>query len=239
MTERSQRLRGIVVVLLALLSSLALHLALLRHSVQATSLWLSYLLRSLSAVLPFLLCLAARRMAQIKRAELPQGRPLAAVVSEFCFLSAVLQLLPLLLDFPFDPPRMGGWVSLFVTTVLLAPILEELFFRTGWLMLCYDGTHSAPLALIAGAAAFALMHGIGLAALIAFLCGIWLGRIRMAGGRLWICILCHAGHNLLALALLLIGERWVQLLLCGVGMVLAAGVRLLLAWSTKGREEND
>jgi membrane protease YdiL (CAAX protease family) len=92
------------------------------------------------------------------------------------------------------------WVVVAVTSVLGAPLLEELFFR-GMLQPLLSRRNVA-VGLVATAALFGLAHGFEtpLRALPTFLQGLVLGGVTLLTGRLRGAILVHALNNALVLA---------------------------------------
>ncbi len=94
-----------------------------------------------------------------------------------------------------------------VTAVLVAPVIEELFFR-GLLLRALQRRFSAPVAVAVSAVAFGALHLLGdvhagavLPALVAL--GMLSGILAVRTGNLSRSILLHAGFNLLAVVTVL------------------------------------
>lgn len=97
-----------------------------------------------------------------------------------------------------DPAPADLGTLAFVSTIAWAT-LEELVFRGalfGWLR----GRFDVPVAILASAAAFALLHSPALDAGIAFLLGLQLGALRQARG-LGLAVAAHVTSNLVFLAI--------------------------------------
>jgi membrane protease YdiL (CAAX protease family) len=99
---------------------------------------------------------------------------------------------------------VDGAIVLHVGFVLLLPLaaLEEVAVR-GFLQRALGRTLGTPLALVAGASLFALLHAGNPGALEPrallglFLAGLYLGSAYLVTGRLWLPIFVHTGWNLL------------------------------------------
>jgi uncharacterized protein len=96
----------------------------------------------------------------------------------------------------------GEWAAMFITTCMVAPLVEEYFFR-GWLQRAIEA--DLPLAnkkwaFAIGAVVFALAHfgTYGVPQLVLGLCAGWL---YARGGGLWPGILAHALHNAVVMLL--------------------------------------
>ena len=103
------------------------------------------------------------------------------------------------MDRAFDTSPL--WLFL-LTTVLGAPLLEEVVFR-GFLYKGWAASRLRPLgAVLLTSAIFAAMHGqydaVELTAVFAF--ALLLGAVRWWSGSLWLCIAMHALNNAMALA---------------------------------------
>jgi membrane protease YdiL (CAAX protease family) len=101
-----------------------------------------------------------------------------------------------------DTAHGGKLVVLAVTALLVAPVVEELFFR-GLLLRSLQRRMSAPAAVVISALAFGLAHvvfdwgsGVVLPALVAL--GMLSGIFAVRSGNLSRSILLHMGFNLLA-----------------------------------------
>jgi membrane protease YdiL (CAAX protease family) len=115
---------------------------------------------------------------------------------------ALVPLLPVLETTPEPDLSKGEQVAVVFTMAVLAPLVEEYFFR-GWLQRAIEAdlpqAHKA-WGFVLGASAFALSHlgTYGLPQLVLGLCAGWL--FRYSGG-LWPSILAHAAHNATVLLL--------------------------------------
>ena len=94
----------------------------------------------------------------------------------------------------------GGWLMVFATSVVAAPILEEIFFRG--LLQPVLSRRSALLGVVATAALFGLAHGLEtpFRAVPAFGQGLVLGGVVLLTGRLRSAVVVHAVNNALVLA---------------------------------------
>jgi membrane protease YdiL (CAAX protease family) len=94
------------------------------------------------------------------------------------------------------PSSSGELIATFVTMVVMAPVVEEYFFR-GWLQRAIEKDlpeHRKRFAFAFGALAFALAH-IGSYGLPQLVLGLIAGALYAFGGGLWPAILAHAMHN--------------------------------------------
>ncbi len=98
------------------------------------------------------------------------------------------------------PPRLGGSQELLFLAgaVLLAPVVEELFFR-GLLLHRWAYKWGTNRGLLATTLAFALLHA---SPVNAFLLGLGFGLIYLRTGSLPLAIVAHALNNLIALEFL-------------------------------------
>lgn len=93
------------------------------------------------------------------------------------------------------------WASILLTTLVIAPLVEEILFRLGlyeWLRL-----HGLPhgLAMALTAASFAAIHQAPAAFPGLFILGLFMQHARRASGTLRLPILVHAGFNAISLAM--------------------------------------
>jgi membrane protease YdiL (CAAX protease family) len=99
----------------------------------------------------------------------------------------------------------GTRTAIVVTTIVLAPLAEELVFR-GVLLRALTRRFSAWVAVLVSAAAFALGHlldpNAALAVPALFIMGVVLARRVLSSGRLGGAVAIHAGFNLLSVLLL-------------------------------------
>lgn len=94
-----------------------------------------------------------------------------------------------------DTIGRGGWTVL--TTVVLAPILEEVFFR-GQILGSIKHKYGSFWALLVSSLLFALIHGNPPQMVNAFFMGLILGYICLKTGSLLSVIVIHAFNNALA-----------------------------------------
>lgn len=95
---------------------------------------------------------------------------------------------------PGSAPGTDGpewWLA----SVVLAPVFEELVYRER-LLGALRARAGAGLALVLASALYALPHVEPWNVLGTFLVGLGLGGVRLAGGRIGLCIGIHAGLNL-------------------------------------------
>ena len=103
----------------------------------------------------------------------------------------------LTLNVQFVPGDLTYNLLIMLEACLLAPIIEELFFR-GFL-LKEARVHGDALAIIFSSLCFALIHGNVAQAIPAFLSGSVLAYIDVKTNRLWPSIILHMSNNLLAM----------------------------------------
>jgi membrane protease YdiL (CAAX protease family) len=118
--------------------------------------------------------------------------------------------------FAGTPSAPLAWLVLAATSVLGAPLLEELFFR-GMLQPLLSRRNVA-LGLVTTAALFGLAHGfeMPLRALPAFLQGLVLGGVTLLTGRLRGAVVVHALNNALVLAAATLVALYPERLMHGV-----------------------
>jgi hypothetical protein len=94
----------------------------------------------------------------------------------------------------------GAWPFVFFTSVIAAPVLEEIFFRG--LLQPVLSRRSALVGVVATAALFGLAHGLEtpFRAVPAFGQGLVLGGVVLLTGRLRSAVIVHAVNNALVLA---------------------------------------
>ena len=107
-------------------------------------------------------------------------------------------LVPRAADYP-DPfvhllARPLGWLPVVVTTVLAAPLVEEVAFR-GWVQRPLERRVGAAWAIAVTALLFALAHGLELLIPYYFVAGLALGASVYLTRSLWVGIAAHAAHN--------------------------------------------
>ncbi len=105
----------------------------------------------------------------------------------------------------------AGVAQLMIGAVVIAPLLEELFFRGVLLHTCWQVSGSRWLAIIVSGCLFGLVHVsqaqdvIPLATM-----GILLGYVRVRTGALWPCILAHALFNLRTMTLAILAPELLE-----------------------------
>ena len=125
-------------------------------------------------------------------------------------LATTLVIEPLLELFPSrwlewlgDQMKLGGWMML--TTVVVAPILEEILFR-GILQESLTRKYGPWRGILIASAIFGIVHGIPQQALNAFFVGAMIGFIYYKTQSLIPCILIHALNNAVAYLALATGH---------------------------------
>lgn len=91
----------------------------------------------------------------------------------------------------FEVRTISDWLEVAVLTVLVAPIVEELFFR-GFLLHRWARRWSTLTAVIASSALFAVLHGEWIGH---FLFGVVMSALYLRTRRLWMPIAAHAINN--------------------------------------------
>lgn len=115
-------------------------------------------------------------------------------------LEPLLDLFPAeYLDRLQDAVGSGGWAML--TTIVAAPILEEMLFR-GLIQQELTGGYGRVRGVVLAAAVFGVVHIIPQQAINAFFIGIILGYIYIRSGSLTPAILIHAINNAIAFTFL-------------------------------------
>lgn len=148
-----------------------------------------------------------------RSAQLPVSPLVAIALGGFLLQASVLSLIG-----PMTAGRVPGlapvieaplaWSVLVLTSVVGAPLLEELFFR-GTLQPML-GRRSAIVGIVSTAALFGAAHGFEtpLRAIPTFFQGLVLGSVMLLTGRLAASVLVHAANNVLVVAALaLIAHR--------------------------------
>ena len=148
------------------------------------------------------LMIASAKMGMDFRAISPaQCAPDPALVlwGVITVLATTLVIEPLLELFPSrwlewlgDQMKLGGWMML--TTVVVAPILEEILFR-GILQESLTRKYGPWRGILIASAIFGIVHGIPQQALNAFFVGAMIGFIYYKTQSLIPCILIHALNN--------------------------------------------
>jgi uncharacterized protein len=91
----------------------------------------------------------------------------------------------------FEARTLVEWLELVVVGVLVAPLVEELFFR-GFLLHRWARRWGTPTAVVASSALFAVLHGEWIGH---FLFGVAMAALYLRTGRLWMPIAAHAINN--------------------------------------------
>lgn len=104
-----------------------------------------------------------------------------------------------LTGWPLETHELGGWRTYLLSAVVAAPLLEEFVYRSLLTPALREG-YGDRGAIVAGALLFYVLH-------LVYGRPWWMGHYLVAGailtwaflkrGRLWICVLLHAGGNLL------------------------------------------
>ncbi|MDY7220973.1 lysostaphin resistance A-like protein [Halalkalibacterium halodurans] len=127
----------------------------------------------------------------------------------FVLMYFVALLFPsLLTDFIPNPSFLHdrSFIRGFLATVLIAPIVEEMFFR-GFLLQKWAARYGLFTGAIIASLVFALLH-VNLGFLGHFMIGLFWSFLYMATKNIWLPIVLHAFHNLVLLVIfhLPIGE---------------------------------
>jgi uncharacterized protein len=97
----------------------------------------------------------------------------------------------------WEPDKVGAFAAAAVVVVVVAPFVEELFFRgLGVRLLAFAGMF---VAIAIPALAFALAHGLLVGIPTLAVLGGGLAWIRYRSGSVWPCFLTHAAWNGIAL----------------------------------------
>ena len=92
----------------------------------------------------------------------------------------------------------SGIVWSFLYIVIIAPVLEEMFFR-GLLLRSYLKRYSTEAAIVITALLFGVMHGQPIQIFWGFILGLLLAWLYLLTRSLWPCIIAHSFGNLTAL----------------------------------------
>ena len=92
----------------------------------------------------------------------------------------------------------SGIVWSFLYIVIIAPVIEEMFFR-GLLLRSYLKRYSTEAAIIITALLFGIMHGQYILIFWGFILGLFLAWLYLLTRSLWPCIIAHSFSNLTAL----------------------------------------
>ncbi len=151
----------------------------------------------LSFALATVLMLRARRPRGQATARVWPMTPLALAAGYVLLPACVFGIAKLGIAFGLEPrPRTHhtGVVTALLSTLLLAPVFEELLYRERLLPELQRRIGSVA-ALILTSLLFALPHLEAWALLGTFLIGILLGTVMLAGGSVALCIAVHMGLN--------------------------------------------
>ncbi len=91
----------------------------------------------------------------------------------------------------FDARTIGEWLWLMLLTVVVAPFVEELFFR-GFLLQRWARRWGTATGVVASSALFAVLHGEWLGH---FVFGVVMALLYLETRRLWMPMLAHAVNN--------------------------------------------
>lgn len=106
-------------------------------------------------------------------------------------------------DVPFAPSGNVELLATFIAIVLLAPIVEEMFFR-GFLLPALNKVMRLPFAIAAVSILFAVLHPPIMTMLAIGVFSVFLCLAYVKTGSLWPAILLHATQNLIAFTLLFV-----------------------------------
>ena len=145
-----------------------------------------------------------------------------------------LRLVPRAADYPNPFEELErvplGWLPLYATMLVAAPLVEEVAFR-GWVQRPLERRVGAAWAIGISALLFALAHGYPLLVPYYVAAGVALGASVYLTRSLWVGVVAHAAHNLWSVASDAAGltnERLIVWTRDPVVFVLAAGA--LVAW---------
>jgi len=134
-----------------------------------------------------------------------------AIVGSLWWLSEILFALDRLL--PPDPYALamlerllGGGIVSVVAVCLVAPVIEEMFYR-GVLLRGLLGRYSARTAIVLSSGLFAAVHMNVYQTPGAFVFGLFVGWVYLVYRSLWPCIFAHALMNSLSVAASLMDEE--------------------------------
>lgn len=143
--------------------------------------------------------------------------PLVLLWGAVLMFGASVAIEPLVNLFPADLEHMystlagNGWMVF--TTLALAPVAEEIFFR-GILQRDLTLRYGAMRGILAGAAVFAVVHLYPAMVINAFVLGLVLGFLYYRTRSLWVTVFLHFLNNLTAQFLyMLYGERAAEITL--------------------------
>ena len=143
------------------------------------------------------LMLWARRPRGRAAARVWPMTPLALAAGYLLLPACVFGIAMIGIAFGLEPrPRTHhtGDVTALLSTLVLAPVFEELLYRERLLPQLRRAVGAVP-ALVLTSLLFALPHVEGWALLGTFLIGLLLGTVMLAGGSVALCIALHMGLN--------------------------------------------
>lgn len=147
----------------------------------------------------------ARRRSTFRiRPLAPSARPWAAVAAVLAAVAvnAALLVLPRVARLPREEPIIqlytrlpGGALAVAALAVLVAPLLEEFFFR-GWLQGTLERRLPPWVAILATAAVFAALHGVEAFGLVPrFALAVAAGYAAWATRSIWPSVALHSAYN--------------------------------------------
>lgn len=122
----------------------------------------------------------------------------ATLVLDTLVTMVYFHLVPRAADYP-DPftdllARPLGWLPVYTTMVLAAPLMEEAAFR-GWVQRPLERAGGVPLAIALSSLLFALAHGLAQLIPYYLAAGAALGVTVYLTRSLWAGVAAHAAHN--------------------------------------------
>lgn len=119
-------------------------------------------------------------------------------------LAAEVVIEPLLLLMPDVPDTIGRGSFAIITTVMIAPLMEEFLCR-GIVLESLRAKYGVIMAWIASSLFFALIHGHVTAGVNALVIGSIIGYIYLRSNSLFGAVILHAMNNMLAIATISLG----------------------------------
>ena len=130
----------------------------------------------------------------------------------------------------------GSFISVFVATSIIAPVIEELFFRG----LIYGRLRQAMkpiVAILISSLLFGIFHGNIVQGIYAFLIGFVLALVYEKTGALWLSMLGHALINTIGVAVPYLKLESLQIALIIIGIIaLIPSILILKKWFTTNED---
>jgi membrane protease YdiL (CAAX protease family) len=121
----------------------------------------------------------------------------ALVAHVLAYLVVFARFVPL----PTDDSRLEaylqrpfGGAAVFTVAVVIAPLLEEFFFR-GWMQRTLERRYQATVAIVVTATAFAAVHNDGFGFVVRLAFGLLAGYVAYSTRSVWPGVVMHATYN--------------------------------------------